>query len=525
MLNRDGPLTPALRAPGLTVPLAACGAVLVAAASGLLALWLGQMGLREHLVAVGALALAVGMLAVRERSLFVLFVLVLSIQALFHKNLGPINLEVSGGAWGVYVTSVDVLLIVLYGLWLVEGSLVADLRAAMSQGVVLVPLLALLAAAPSLLVATDLNLAAGELIRMGWMYALYLYVALRVRTRRELAVVLGALLLIAVAQGAVAAWQWRSGVVPDLPITGAGRELVPRALELGETLRPSGTVIHPVFLGAVMGPIALLALSLAINIPRPSLRLLFLAAVPLAIAPMILAQARAALFGLAIAVVVLVAGSLRGGRLPLRAVVAGLATLGALAVLFGEPLQRQVFDNLGSDQFRLELESRLELNRVALDMIADAPLLGVGLNNFEAALDRYDTYGLIFAENPVHNLYLLVWSETGAVGFLGLMISVAVLATAALRLARVPDPLLSGLGAGVGATYVFFFAEEMTVFSLRQDWPLLLFWIVAGLGVACQRIAQREGLGATGPVPPVARSPQEVGHRASAPGEVSHAPS
>jgi hypothetical protein len=63
-----------------------------------------------------------------------------------------------------------------------------------------------------------------------------------------------------------------------------------------------------------------------------------------------------------------------------------------------------------------------------------------------------------------------------------------------VRLARVPDRLLSAVGAASVAVYVFFYAEELLGFSLRQDLPRTLFWLVAGVSVACWDLA-RERVG------------------------------
>jgi hypothetical protein len=60
---------------------------------------------------------------------------------------------------------------------------------------------------------------------------------------------------------------------------------------------------------------------------------------------------------------------------------------------------------------------RNQLTQMAFAMFYDRPLTGVGLNNFTVVMDRY---GLIPATTrflqPVHNIYLLLLSETGLAG-------------------------------------------------------------------------------------------------------------
>ncbi len=67
------------------------------------------------------------------------------------------------------------------------------------------------------------------------------------------------------------------------------------------------------------------------------------------------------------------------------------------------------------------VEKRLELNHIAGNLISKRPLLGAGLNNFiyeipEQSLDTSVFWWL----QPVHNIFLLIFSEAGIVGLLAL---------------------------------------------------------------------------------------------------------
>ncbi|MDP4030687.1 MAG: O-antigen ligase family protein, partial [Candidatus Beckwithbacteria bacterium] len=65
---------------------------------------------------------------------------------------------------------------------------------------------------------------------------------------------------------------------------------------------------------------------------------------------------------------------------------------------------------------------RSQLTNISLKMFQDRPLTGVGLNNFTVVMDRY---GYVPAATrflqPVHNIYLLILSETGLIGTLGFL--------------------------------------------------------------------------------------------------------
>lgn len=62
---------------------------------------------------------------------------------------------------------------------------------------------------------------------------------------------------------------------------------------------------------------------------------------------------------------------------------------------------------------------RVELNKIAWQMIKNRPLIGVGLNNFIPQLPEFwSGSGFTYLLQPVHNIFLLTAAETGLVGLL-----------------------------------------------------------------------------------------------------------
>jgi len=66
---------------------------------------------------------------------------------------------------------------------------------------------------------------------------------------------------------------------------------------------------------------------------------------------------------------------------------------------------------------------RSQLAKISLNIFKDNPFKGIGLNNFTTIMEKY---GFITATTrflqPVHNIYLLILSETGIIGFIGFLI-------------------------------------------------------------------------------------------------------
>jgi O-antigen ligase len=467
--------------------------ILAALAAAVTAVPIAQAGVQWVLVSLAVVCFAAILAVTRDRALLTLVVLVLSLQFLFHKSLGAINEDIHSGANAIFVNNIDVLLVVLYGFWIGSGSFRADVAAALRRREVVIPLLGSLAVVPSIIVATDLQLTVAELLRMAWMFLLFLYVAVRVRTRRDVVMLLVAFFAIGVAQAVIAALQWRTGSSLGLSFLGEESSLGIRTLDDGDVPRPTGTVVHPIFLAALVAPIGLIAISLAIVLRVRRWRIASGVMAAVAFTPLVLAQARASLLAAGITVTLLVVVMLRARQLALKPVLIALVIAAAIGLVFLEPIQEKFANNLGTSQFQLEIESRLELNDVAFAMIRESPVVGLGLNQFETVQPRYDEYGLLFAGNPVHNIYLLVAAETGIIGLAGFLAIYGTAIVMALRSARAKDPLFVGVGVGIIAALTFFGLEELLSFALRQEMPLTLFWILTGLAVACARMVGEAG--------------------------------
>lgn len=483
-------------------------AVAVAAAIGaFIAAGLGISGLLALFCAAGVIALLV---FVKDRSVFFTFAAVCSLTFVLHKSFSPQDLQQSGGAISIYLTTFDLVLLVMYGIWMAEGTLVADVKANFSKPVIWIPLAGALFLLPSLLGAPSLEHAAAELFRMCWMYLLYFYFAVRIRTRRHVWAVLGGLSVFAVIELVIVLLQWTTGGVLGLSFLGVPTVLGDRTTDSTDIGRPFGTIIHPVFMGAVLGSLALVALAMGIELRRSTTKLVAVLLVPVCLVPLYIAQTRASLVAVAAAAAGIVVAALVRKHLQWRTIRIGAVVAAIAAAVFFPQLQKLYEQNFGTNHYSEEVASRLELNDIAGHMISDHWLLGVGLNNFELVEPAYEPYRVIFFGNPVHNLYLLFLAETGIVGFTGVVLVGLTLYNVALRLARSRDRLLGGVGIGVAGAMAFLMIEELLGFSLRQDIPLAMYWLLGGLAVSCHRLAgpdvKRTGLlGRTRPAAPEPR--------------------
>ena len=164
-------------------------------------------------------------------------------------------------------------------------------------------------------------------------------------------------------------------------------------------------------------------------------------------------------------------------------VVAG-AILGAVGglVAIGNPVDRLdnawhsfkggYDDNTGSGS-RLTSglgSNRYDFYRVALDVFADHPVVGVGADNFfQDYLQRGESNET--PRNP-HNLALRTLAQTGIVGTLLLLTAFGAALAAGWRAMRDADPLSGAVAGGAVLAFLYWVVHGMT------DW----FWEWAGLG-------------------------------------------
>lgn len=481
------------------LPLIVGGAAVLGLAllSALLAFAVSVADWKIAAIVVMAVLVGLALVVVRQRQSFLLALTVLSLQVVFHKAIGPLDSAHSGGGpAGVYVTNIDLVVGGLYCLWLADGRLVSDLGKGLRRPALYLPLVGIGTFLPSIFAADSLTLFLGELVRLVVGYLLYAFVALRVRSRRDIVVILVTFALVAVAQFGLVAFQARSGSALGLVALGAGgtdSALAFRTIGDGSAIpRPSGTVLHAILLGSLMASVGAVSINLALHLTRWWLRLGSLLITGAALGGIALAMARAPILGLAVAFPISVGYALVVGRL--RWQTFGLWCLVAFAacVAMWSKISQLIGDNVGTGHFWVEVDARLQLNGVALDMLNSSPLNGVGLNNAALLLDRFEPYGAIFPGFPAHNIYLLFASETGVIGLFGLILMLGAPLIPALRLARTHDRFLSAVGCGVAAMLVTMYVQEQLLMALRYDTTRMAFWLLAGLGVAGWRMAERK---------------------------------
>jgi len=136
---------------------------------------------------------------------------------------------------------------------------------------------------------------------------------------------------------------------------------------------------------------------------------------------------------------------------------------------------------------------RLELAKVAWNMIEANPIFGVGLNTFRFVAPQYDTTGITFVvQAAVHNIPLLVWAETGTVGLLLFLAFPLLVCWRLWDYQRHSGGPSTAFTAAILVGLIGFFVGGLMDSNYANQLNIVHFWVVSGLGMAITRLGTKK---------------------------------
>ncbi len=389
-----------------------------------------------------------------------------------------------GGVLELGVSTLDLLMVFLYGAWILRlvSRREPEPGPALSAALPLVLLVAW--SGLSMINARQPELTLYALVGLLKTLFYFFYFAHNIKTREDLWMIVRCLALGLIVESLITFLQYAAGGYLGLDVL--GERQIPKELELSmnKVVRVGGTLGHPNQLGGYLS--AVLPLMFCVNGAKlgRGMRFLVTLAIGLGMIVLILTFSRSAWLATALAFIVMLGWLVTEGRIHFRL---GPVLMGGLALitifLFFKPLimARVTEDDEGS------VTSRFAQMRVARSMITQHPVLGVGLNNYDAVKHLNESFVENSMErgkvNRVHNIFLLLAAETGLVG-LGLFVwflwSLAVLGLK--KISSIRDGALHLIFMGL---YLCFFARilhDATHTAYLSTSPL--FWIYSALLVS-----------------------------------------
>ena len=455
---------------------------------GLLFRWAGSLELRWFLLLLAGAAIGLISLFFRDKKLFylVLFSSTIAVGLVLHLGLKPSSIYRSTHAFLISLCHIPLAaLIGFHALRCIrEGTPVFSTPAALGGAVLLLGVCTLsVAAGPSS------HYGGFDIFALAASLVLFLATANVIGDRDELKAVLGVIVVSVSLQGLIAVLQHLSNSTLGLELFGA-----PRILEsyagLSKVSRSGGTLGHPNSLALYMDLFLPLSVSLFLCPSLRSKRLLIGPGALLGALGLVSTLSRGGLLatGFAIIAVLLFHWRRRIGLVRSSFALLTLLTLaGVLILATPNPIQKRFSTyDFGAAYGRYSLAG------VAVNVIRENPLLGVGLNRFtEAArlLDNSPERIVTLWNAPVHNLFLFITGETGILGLSAFLLLLGV----ALRSLKAPlnshDSLIVYAGFGVLMGFMAFLVHCLVDYV---HWTRFNpFWFLAGFALSLGRIARQ----------------------------------
>jgi O-antigen ligase len=355
-------------------------------------------------------------------------------------------------------------------------------------------LLFLLANFVSLLNVWDLRRSLLSLLRLSALLVMYTLMVAMVRSKRDVKIAISFLLLTGLAVCLLGVWEstthqylWH--------LLGQDRSLPPglaNSSGLGTAAAPFALRIITVFIdynfmGGYMAVLFGIVGGCAMATRRWYLRLALAGLALLILYNLVETGSRGGMIGLSVAALALLVMS----RLRIRWFL--LATVLVIAIVIFPVADQLVPQFRGGISLEdLKQDQRWGYWQMALRMMQDHPIIGVGTDNFFSLYSWYRTSPALMSPYYCHNIYLQMWAEAGILGLLSILSLVtAVMLTYIRALREATDEVWRSLVVGLLAAFLGYAVFSASCNTLH-DQP---FWMLMALSVIVLRATRQRPAG------------------------------
>jgi O-antigen ligase len=371
------------------------------------------------------------------------------------------------------IYSFDVLLVLLYVIWAVES------RSPSRGGIVFnaycsTALLKIAWSAITILPAISQVRGAAAVIMLAKAFLMYFYLLNNVRTRETFDIVVHWLMVVLLFQGLVGVLQYTTGGSLGLGFLGERSMAFQKSLS-----RVRGTFRHPLQYSAFIIMLIPLAFSLFIFTAKSIKKTFYGVAALLALLALLLSWSRSAWASLLLAfgffVLFLAKKRVLSARISIALGTVFIA-IGTIVVAFWDLIVLRF--ETGSDPVH-----RIRMIEVAIPMITENPILGVGLFNYE-----FHSMAHFRFWQPVHNDYLRLAAETGIPGVLLFLIISFLVLRQGWKMLKVNDRFMYAVAVGILTGHLALLIEVNFTPDYQHYRVKTLFWVLAAMIFAMPRV-------------------------------------
>ncbi len=292
--------------------------------------------------------------------------------------------------------------------------------------------------------AQDTQLSFFRIAQLVELFLMYFYLANHLRTKRDLQFFVVVLMGAMLAESLLMIVQRLTGWSFTIASIHAGISLT--------DLRAAGTLGTADGAGGIIAGYLTIVIAMIWLFPRRSQKVFAAICFSAGFIAMMTTGSRAAWGSFIVVILGFMLIGWRRGWIPRTSLIGlCLATLVLGALFYPMISSRLTEDDRGS------AASRPQMFRLAWNVIQDSPnhlFLGVGANNYALIAYTYNTADVgdlgYVINSSVHNVYLLVWAETGLIGLVFFLSFLAVPLVEAWRHTRSDDRYVSLLALGLG---------------------------------------------------------------------------
>lgn len=309
-------------------------------------------------------------------------------------------------------------------------------------------------------------------------FFLFFYITNRLITKNRLRGAVDFIIIVLAIQGFIGIMQKALGRPLGLTFLGEVQASLWRRLA-----RMPGTLGHGTLYGTYLACLVPLSMNMFIITKKLLKKYMYGIATLLGVGGLVFSLARGAWIGFAgamIIVIILFTLSRGANTRSFRMIILVVIIVVILLVNFLDLITLRLQTGQGP-------ELRITMMRMAIRLISQNPILGVGLFNYE-----YYSYPTMAFWRPVHNSYLRIASEIGLPGIFFFLAFLFIVIRETFSSLRLRDRYLNAVAIGLFGGFAAFGLSVMFGPEYQHYFLKFLIWLMAGMAVSLKRIRRVE---------------------------------